>query len=161
MVLLAVLAVVVLGAMFLSRPGAAVPTIALPKAPPPERVVQARGIAGMEVDVSGALGHAAQRHGSVALDILRAAQAGRCTKVYIECGANLQAPEDGTKGYMVCPLSDGGFGLVPFYVDALVGRIVAMTAFVIRPGYEKYVAQRDGCVPIESLLLLLEENDVK
>lgn len=122
------------------------------------KAAQAGPLSGLELDVDGALPHALQRHGNVAYEILRRASSRQCVRVYLECGADPASPRDGAKGYMVCPLNDGVVGLVPFYVDALVGRLVAMTAFPVRPGYERYVAERDGCVPLEAILLLLEEN---
>lgn len=122
------------------------------------KVARSGALSGLELDVDGALPHALQRHGNVAYEILQKASAGQCVRIYLECGTDPAAPRDGTKGYMVCPLNDGAVGLVPFYVDALVGRLVAMTAFPVRPGYERYVAERDGCVPLEAILLLLKEN---
>jgi len=160
--LLPVLALAFLGlaGLLLSRaPAASFPSIAMPAAQQAVHQARAGGaLADLDLDVAGAEEHALARHGEVALQILEEARRGTCTTIYLECGADPRQPADGTKGYMVCPLAGGGLGLVPFYVDALLGRIVAMTAFVVRPGYESYVAQRDGCIPIELLSVFLDEE---
>lgn len=150
LVLFLLLALVLLGALLLARAPA---SLELPHAvaPAAQQAARAEALADLGLDVAGAEGHAVARHGDVARQILDAARAGRCVEVYLECGADRQAPADGTKGYMVCALPGGQLGLVPFYVDALLGRLVAMTAYAIRPGYERYVAQRDGCIPVELL----------
>lgn len=152
--LLALALLVVAALALLRAPAASIPAITLP-----HQAARAGGaLEDLELDVDGAEGHAVARHGQAARDILDAARWGRCTTIYLECGADPRAPADGTKGYMVCPLAGGGLGIVPFYVDALLGRLVAMTAYVVRPGYERYVAQRDGCVPVELLGVFLDDG---
>jgi hypothetical protein len=163
MVFFLVLVLLAGAVLLLARAPAAMPptwsAIALPRQQAAVHQAARSGatLNGLDLDVGGAEGHAVAQHGDVARRILEAARAGRCTTIYLECGADPRRPADGTKGYMVCPLAGGGLGLVPFYVDALVGRLVAMTAFVVRPGYERYVAQRDGCVPIGTVILLEED----
>lgn len=151
LVLFLLLALVLLGALLLARVPAASWELPHAVVPAVQQAARAGALSDLDLDVAGAEGHAVARHGDVARQILDAARAGRCVEVYLECGADRQAPADGTKGYMVCALPGGQLGLVPFYVDALLGRLVAMTAYAIRPGYERYVAQRDGCIPIELL----------
>jgi hypothetical protein len=153
-----VLALLVVGVMVLARaPAAALPALTLPVAQQaaagPALIRSNWGE--IELDVDGAtLDHAVARHGAAGAEALRQAQSGRCFEAYLECGHDWMHLVDGTLGYFVCQLSDGRFGLVPFRADALVRRLVAMTGYAIRPGYEQYVAQRDGCVPVELALLL-------
>jgi len=149
--------VVVLGPALRQAPLEA-PSISLAPAPVVQQAARAGALDQLGLDVAGAEGHAVARHGDVARQILEAARNGYCATVYLECGADPAAPADGTKGYLVCRLANGQLGLVPFYVDALVGRLVAITAYAIRPGYEQYVTQRDGCVPVELLGVFLNNE---
>jgi hypothetical protein len=162
LLLLLALAFLALGALVLARaPAASLPSLTLPAAPPAaQQAARAGGIlADLDLDVAGAEEHAVARHGQMAHNILDMARAGQCTTIYLACGADPHAPADGTKGYLICPLAGGGLGLVPFYVDALLHRLVAMTAYVVQPGYERYVTERDGCVPVDFIVLLSTLED--
>jgi len=108
----------------------------------------------VELDVMDALDHALSRHGAIAAQILAAARDGRCV-VYLECGQTWQTLRDGTRGYFACNLDGGQVGVVPFYADYMLLRLVAMTAYPVRSGYERYVTRRDGCAPVEFLAALI------
>ncbi len=109
----------------------------------------------LDIDDQEGLAHALQRHGSIAADIMHAANSGQC-RYYLQCPGWSQV-SDGMKGYMVCPLPGGQVGIVPFYVDGMMNRLVVMTAFPERKGYEQWVTRRDGCVPVDVVFGLIDK----
>lgn len=108
------------------------------------------------VELDAAREHAIAKHGEIAASILEAVRFGRCD-VYLQCGYTWSMLRDGVKGYFVCSLPNGQRGIVPFYYDALRQRIVPMTAFPARAGYEQWLARRDNCAPMTSILGLLDQ----
>lgn len=152
-----ILAVLIVGGMVLSRiPTAALPSITWPAA---QQAVASRmliqsnwGEIGVVID--DALDHATAKHGADGAEALRMAQEGRCVQAFLECGYSWETLVDGVLGYFVCRLSDGRKAVVPFHADALAGGLVAHTGFPIRRNYEKWLAERDGCAPVDLLLLL-------
>lgn len=147
-----------LGALLLARaPAASLPSITLPAVhqAAASRYAIHSNWGEIELDVDGAHDHAVAKHGAAGAEALQLARAGYCTEAYLECSHDWSSLVDGVRGYLVCRLSDGRLGLVPFLADEIAGRLVAMTAYPVRPGYEEYVAARDGCAPVELIALVL------
>lgn len=169
-VVVALAAVVLLGPA-LRQAAVEAPAFSLPAAPavpavqPVVRPAIRSNWGELDLDVAGALGHAVTKHGHMAEEALAKAARGDC-QPYLPCGASWSSLADGTKGYFLCQLSNGQTWLVPFLADALVLRLVAMTAYPIRAGYEPRVRVPGDCAPVELLPQIwgdggLDDGDVE
>lgn len=111
----------------------------------------------VELDTTGAIGHAVDKHGIDAIEALNMARQGLC-KPYLPCGRSFYSLEEGVKGYFKCTLTSGATWLVPFLVDGLLNRLVAMTAYPTRPDYLPRIQQPGDCFPIELLPSILYDG---